>query len=196
MVMNYIITETQKNALEEYNLVKKIFFKYWDRMGPDASKETISRLFATDPYGRINTGKSILHKANVQDMLKEWYGIDKAFEIAKEMLLNKVHSIGDEFRCGGYVFDFKVTNFVDRSKNDNWRSDIDINVVVDSDNGKVTLVMTDGVTYNLGDAWSNEDYGWEIDNEIAECIYDYFYDKITEKTGVRIDINSISENYK
>ena len=192
--MNYIITENQKSILDDYNFVKKIFFKYWDKLGPEINKDVISRLFASDPYGKIRVGNSIITMSEIQNMLKEWYGIDKAIETAKEILLNKTHRIGDEFPCGTYVFDFKVTNLINRTKSIDWESDISVNVAIDSENGEVTIAGDDE-TYSLADAWDNEDYGWEVDDEIQSCISDYFHKYITEKTGVRIDINTILDKY-
>ena len=44
--------------------------------------------------------------------------------------------------------------------------------------------MVGGETMNLKDAVENEEYGWEIQNEIYECIDDFLKDNITNTFGV------------
>jgi hypothetical protein len=52
--------------------------------------------------------------------------------------------------------------------------------------------MVDGDVQDLEDALNNDDYGWEIEVEVQECIFDYFYENLTLKTGYEFVLNSLS----
>ena len=61
----------------------------------------------------------------------------------------------------------------------------------DVENGTVALLMIGGEEQNLGDAINNPDYGYEIEGEIADCIYELLIQKITETTGFLISIDRL-----
>jgi hypothetical protein len=56
------------------------------------------------------------------------------------------------------------------------------------------LIMTDGTIHKLKDARDDEEYGWEIENEIEDCIYDYLSEQIENTTGFSFVVGRI--NYK
>jgi len=177
--MKLILTENQFSNLMS---TKKAFFKYWDKFGPGIN-ETILKLFSHStsqhPYGNIGS---------VRSYLREWLGAENAFNQTKDLILKNPHNIGDDFKCGGYNFNFDLDIYDYRTDDD--FSDILVNVTVHTSepNAKVSLVMIGGEEYQLEDALNNEDYGWVIENEIQECIIDYFGEKITNKTGVGLTI--------
>jgi hypothetical protein len=43
--------------------------------------------------------------------------------------------------------------------------------------------MTDGTIHKIKDA-RNEEFGWEIENEVEDCIHDYISKNLEDKTGV------------
>ena len=59
-----------------------------------------------------------------------------------------------------------------------------VKVKVDDLSGSVTLM--DGDDKTLEDALDNDDYGWEIEDEVNWGINDYFKDNITSQTGIQI----------
>ena len=69
---------------------------------------------------------------------------------------------------------------------------------VNDKRGRVALIFQDGQLWNLKDARKNEDFGWEIDGEIQDCLYEYFLLNLSDKTGFdsvfeRIDYTSDGE---
>ena len=178
--MKIIITETQEENLKVYEGYKKMFFKYWDKFGPGYDKSLL-KLFGSNNYGVIVGEWGKIHKNNVEDFLREWWGDDKAIKKSKELLFNNPHKISNG-ECGGYDFEFTV----DSAKID---GDLFCGITIDDVNGKVQLIMTDNSILTLKDALNNEDYGWEVNNECEDCIWEYLYKLITEKTGVRIVIS-------
>jgi hypothetical protein len=69
---------------------------------------------------------------------------------------------------------------------------------VNDKRGRVALIFQDGQLWNLKDARNNEDFGWEIDGEIQDCLYEYFLLNLSDKTGFdsvfeRIDYTSDGE---
>jgi len=180
--MKFIITEEQDDLLKFHDKVQKMFFKFWDKNGPKIDEDTL-KLFGFE-RGTAMIGSSPINVYNVRRFLREWYGETKALMMAKEMLDGKTFSIGKEFVCGGYNFDFKIIGL----KGDEDWGQIDVSVEVDVKNGSVDLIMDDGRTENLETALSNEDYGWEIEGEISDCILDLLTEKITNTTGYEIAI--------
>jgi len=94
--------------------------------------------------------------------------------------------------CGGYNFDFdlKMAKEINDGREELSVSEIYVNVYVDAKNpnASVSLIMIGGEEHQLYDALKNEDYGWEVENEIQECILDYIENEITNKTGVPVTI--------
>lgn len=187
--MKFIITEDQNETLKKYDFYKKGFFKYWDKLGPDASKNVMKFFNSGDfNYGIIKGNWGQITMRDVEDFLKEWLGgADKAISIAEELISSKTHKIDE---CGGYNFEFDVTEV--EPDEPSGVNDLIVDIYVHDTRGTVALIMTDGEVHKLSDAIENDEYGWEIINEIEECIWDYFNSKVTNKTGVRIWIGNIT----
>ena len=101
---------------------------------------------------------------------------------------NILHSLvkpGDRHRIQKGGYDFEIA--VEEIKVAAGYVDIHCEVIK---GGEVTIFSEeDGPTLSLEEATENEDYGWEIENEIRDCIEDYFYTAIgiRNKTGYSID---------
>lgn len=111
--------------------------------------------------------------------LIQWRGEEESKELAKTLLLQNPHHIDD---YGGYNFFFEVTDIK------NWRLNEDepnvvVKVKVDDLGGHVDI---NGNHMSLENALDNEDYGWEIDDEVNWGIDKYFKEKITSQTGINI----------
>ena len=181
--MRIKITEDQLDKVKQQESYKKMLFKYWDKVGPGITDNT-SKLFGFDasPGTENKTG---VRMVDVQRWLTEYLGVDKAQEIAMEFFNKKEHTID---KCGGYEFNFTIDNVEDDGKQ------FIVTVTVDDIDGEVMLMMTDGTLHKLRDARDSDDYGWEIENEIEDCIYDYISENVENKTGISFVIGSI--NYK
>ena len=58
-----------------------------------------------------------------------------------------------------------------------------VKVKVDDLAGSVDIGGNDKT---LEDALDNDEYGWEVEDEVNWGINDYFKDKITSKTGIKV----------
>lgn len=179
--MDIFINETQEKKLKEFLILKKILFKYWDKFGPSADYNILRYLGGTN-YNFINKQLGSITMDDIKYFLYEWLGEEVAINKTKEFLKINEFTIDD---CGGYDFKFKITKIHPNNENE-----ILVDLIVDDINGKVALIMTDGEVKNLSDAINNEDYGWEVNNEIEDCIWEFFNNKITYKTGVTIKIDN------
>lgn len=184
--MKFIITEEQDDLLQSHDKVRKMFFKFWDRNGPRIDEDTL-KLFGFQ-RGTAMIGITPMNVYNVRRFLREWYGETKALMIAREMLDGQTFSIGKGFRCGGYNFDFKIVG-LEGSED---FGQIDVSVEVDVTNGYVDLIMDDGRRENLETALGNDDYGWEVEGEISDCIFELLTSKITNTTGYEISITEVT----
>jgi hypothetical protein len=180
--MNFIISEQQQERLSTYDKVQKMFFRYWYKNGPKVD-DLFFKLFGFTNIG-LEYGGFMISKNDVYRMLRKWYGGDEAKYKAIELLNKKNYTINS---CGGYNFDFDVVDY----EIDDDIGEIFIDVKPDVKNGKVILLMIGGEEQNLGDALNNDDYGWEIEGEIADCAYELLHDKITNTTGYEIGINKL-----
>lgn len=162
--MKLIITES---------LYKNTIFKYFDKFGGDIDNQFINMF-------RLDRDNSIVTYDQAYQYLIEWRGIKESKNLANTILLQNPHHI-DNF--GGYDFFFEVTDIK------KWGVDDDVpfvtvKVKVDDLSGEVTIM--DGNTYNLSDALGNDEYGWEIEDEINWGIDDYFKEVVTSKTGIKV----------
>lgn len=179
--MKIILTENQMSAITS---LKKAFFKYWDKFGGEINDDLL-KLFSSQNH-RIDI-------FTVRGFLRQWLGNEDAHRLAKEIIEKNPHKIGeDNFMCGGYNFDFdlKIAKEINDEREELGVSEIYVNVYVDAKNPKasVNLIMIGGEEHQLYAALKNEDYGWEVENEIQECILDYIENEITNKTGVPVTI--------
>jgi hypothetical protein len=164
--MKVRITEEQFEKLQEIDSYKNMIFKYWDKFGPGISKEMI-KLFG------ISFGKSSIRMTDLQRWLREYLGEEKIKESSKSFLENKEHHIND---CGGYDFYFTFNHSFEDGQ-------YLFDITVDDIRGTVILIMTDGTIHKIKDA-RNEEFGWEIENEVEDCIHDYISKNLEDKTGV------------
>ena len=174
--MRIRITEDQLDKVKELESYKKAVFKYWDKFGPGINK-TMTAMFG---FGDRTTPVGMPH---IQSWLREYLG-ENSSSIMKKFFSNPEYKVD----CGGYDFTFKI---------DNYHKDghqFEITLTVDDIIGTVMLIMTDGTIHKLKDARDSDDYGWEIENEIEDCIYDYFIEQIENTTGFSFVVDKI--NYK
>lgn len=182
--MKIIITEQQYNLLQKskhsVDHLKSPIFKYWDKNGPDVSDSTL-KLFGVNNYW-----------STVLKWLVEWYGgIETVYKML-EQFSNKIYRA----ELGTYDFKFKVSGFrisgdfnIDIIENFWFDAEVDGNGIVDIDHG-------DGVVIdNVYDAHTNEDFGWEVDEEMKEAINLQMFIIITKKTGIPVicDFMSVTE---
>jgi len=180
--MKFIISEQQQERLSVYDKAQKMFFKYWYKNGPKAD-DLFFKLFGFTNIGLV-FGGFMISRNDVYRMLRKWHGGDEAKYKAIELLNQKNYTIDS---CGGYNFDFDVVDY----EIDDDIGEIFIKIKPDVKNGTVTLLMIGGEEQNLGDAINNPDYGYEIEGEIADCVYELLIQKITETTGFLISIDRL-----
>ena len=162
--MKIIITESK---------YKNIIFNYFDKFGGDIDNQFISMFKLDDRTGMISYEEAYKY-------LIEWRGEEESKELAKTLLLQNPHHIND---FGGYDFFFEVINITKWGVNDD-KPFVTVKVKVDDLGGEVTLF--DGNTYNLSEELKDEEHGWEIGDEVNWGINDYFKEKITSKTGIKV----------
>ena len=168
--MKVILNENQYERLKRIGFYKKMFFKYWDKN--PVVDSTFINLFPLKELG--------LSKLNILPMLTEYLGEDNARQMAMDVI-DKDHRInrGD---CGGYEFDF----YLEKVDEDSESFEVDVDVSLRG--GSVALVMVGGELMSLDDAINDEDFGWEIKEEVEDCIFDYIENNITNRTGIIIRI--------
>jgi hypothetical protein len=157
--MKIIITESH---------FKNTIFKFFDKFGGE-----IDTLFI-DNF-RVDRNDPIVNYETAYKYLIEWRGEEESKELAKTLLLQNRHHIDD---YGGYDFFFEVVGI------SNWYLDSsEPNVVV-----KIKVDDLAGTVNNISleDALDNDEYGWEIDDEVNWGIDEYFKKNITSKTGIKI----------
>ena len=162
--MKFILTESK---------YKNILFRYWDKTGGKVDKTFIS-LFGLD-----NSDSDITYDQAYKYLI-EWRGEKQSKELAKTLLLQNPHHIDD---FGGYDFFFEVTDIRNWELNDD-EPNVVVKVKVDDLGGDVSLL--NGEDKTLADALSDEDYGWEVEDEVNWGVNDYFKGKITSKTGIKV----------
>ena len=171
--MKVILTEDQYERLKRIGFYKKMFYKYWDKK--PVVDDTFINLFPLKELG--------LSVLNIYPMLTEYLGEDNAKQMAMDVI-NKDHRInrGD---CGGYEFDFQIEKVDEDSES------FEVNVYVSLKGASVALIMVGGELMTLEDALKDEDIGWEIKEEVENCIIDYIQDNILNKTGIIIRVQKL-----
>ena len=180
--MKFIISENQLDYIEGYDKAENMFFKYWDKIGPKVD-ESFFQLFGFTPMG-LKVGGFTIRKTDVYRMLRKWHGKDEATLMTKKVLEQKHFKVDN---CGGYNFDFEI---VDYEFEEDF-GEVHITIKPDTKNGFVDLIITGGGRANLDDALSNDDYGWEIEGELTDCVYELLHDKITNTIGYEIGIKGV-----
>jgi hypothetical protein len=155
------------------SLYKNTIFKFFTKFGGEIDSQFIDMF-------RLDSNNSILTYDEAYKYLIEWRGIEESKNLANTILLQNPHHI-DNF--GGYDFFFEVT-YITKWGVDDDAPFVTVKVKVDDLSGNVALM--NGEYKTLEDALSNEDYGWEIEDEVNWGINDYFKEKITSKTGIKV----------
>jgi hypothetical protein len=155
------------------SVYKNTIFKFFTKFGGEIDTQFIDMF-------RLDSNNPILTYDEAYKYLIEWRGIEESKNLANTILLQNPHHI-DNF--GGYDFFFEVTDIKKWGIDDD-KPFVTVKVKVDDLSGEVAIM--DGNTYNLSDALGNEDYGWEIEDEVNWGVNDYFKEKITSKTGIKV----------
>lgn len=155
------------------SLYKNTIFKFFTKFGGEIDSQFIDMF-------RLDSNNSILTYDEAYKYLIEWRGIEESKNLANTILLQNPHHI-DNF--GGYDFFFEVTDITKWGVDDD-APFVTVKVKVDDLSGNVSLMNGDYKT--LEDALSNEDYGWEIEDEVNWGINDYFKEVVTSKTGIKV----------
>ena len=166
--MKIIITESS---------YKNILFRYWDKFGGDINKQFILN------FGLDNNSNDITYDQAYKYLI-EWRGEEESKELTKTLLLQNPHHIDD---YGGYDFFFEVDD-IDYWELDDSKPNVVVSVKVNDLSGTVSLL--NGEDKTLEDAVNDEDYGWEVSDEVQWGINDYFKQNITSKTGIKIIFDS------
>jgi len=161
--MKLIITESK---------YKNTIFKFFDKFGGD-----IDGIFI-DTF-RLDRNDPLVNYETAYKYLIEWRGIEESKNLANTLLLQNPHHIEN---YGSYDFFFEV---IDIKK---WGLDDDapfvtVKVKVDDLAGGVEI---NGDHMSLDNALNNDNYGWEVSDEVNWGINDYFKEKITSKTGIKV----------
>jgi len=165
--MKLIITESK---------YKNIIFNYFNKFGGEIDNQFINMFKLDDRIGMIDY-------EDANKYLIEWRGEKESKELAKTLLLQNPHHIND---YGGYDFFFEVIDI------DNWDLDyrkpnVVVKVKVNDLSGTVEI---DGNNFSLEDALDNDDYGFEIEDEVSWGIDEYFKKNIRSKTGINVIFDS------
>lgn len=155
------------------SLYKNTIFKFFTKFGGEIDSQFIDMF-------RLDSNNPILTYDEAYKYLIEWRGIEESKNLANTILLQNPHHI-DNF--GGYDFFFEVTYITKWGVDDN-KPFVTVKVKVDDLSGNVALMNGDYKT--LEDALSDEDYGWEIEDEVNWGINDYFKEVVTSKTGIKV----------
>ena len=179
--MKILITENQLDYIKKFEPYKRSFFKFWDKISPKIDNDFLN--FFGFKNGILRVDDMTISTSNLYVLLREWHGEKNAINKALEFLNQDKFTIDN---CGGYNFDFYVETVEVETLHNNIQANgtIVVRTIPDLENGTVNLIMVGGETMNLKDAVENEEYGWEIENEISECIDDFLKDNITNTFGV------------
>jgi len=155
------------------SLYKNTIFKFFTKFGGEIDNQFIDMF-------RLDSNNPILTYDEAYKYLIEWRGIEESKNLANTILLQNPHHIDD---FGGYDFFFEVIDIKKWGVDDD-KPFVTVKVKVDDLAGNVSLMNGDYKT--LEDALSNEDYGWEIEDEVNWGINDYFKEVVTSKTGIKV----------
>jgi hypothetical protein len=161
--MKLIITESK---------YKTVVFKLFDKFGGKIDGRLESLL-------NLEGNKGPLTYDEAYQYLIEWRGKKKSIELTKTLLLQNPHHIDN---YGSYNFFFEVTDI------SNWKLNVEkpnvvVKIKVDDLGGNLNI---GGDLMSLEDALDNDDYGFEVDDEVSWGITDYFKENITLQTGINV----------
>jgi len=170
--MKIFVTENQLSQIKEFENLKKVIFKYWNKNG-GVIDDGLLTILGMQKKVRTTINNQTLYLDNLYEWLIEWRGVENSIKMVKDFLNKNPHHIED----GGYDFEFDVWDFQIDGRN------VDITPRINDRKGKVDLIMVGREEMNLFDARSDEDFGWEITSEIEDCLFDYFSLHLTKEIG-------------
>ena len=181
--MRILITEDQLDYIKKFEPYKRSFFRFWNTNGGKIDSTFLD--FFGFNKGVLRLDDFSINMSNLHELLREWHGKENSLNKAIEFLKQGKFTVNN---CGGYNFDFDVniTEVETLHKSIMASGTIVVGVTPDLENGTVNLIMNGGETKKLKDAIEDEDYGWEIETEISECIDDFFKENITNTFGITI----------
>ena len=171
--MNILLTEDQHDRLKKYEFYKKMFYRYWDKMGPGYD-DTFLQVFETEKNG--------FYEWQVEQLLMEYIGKEEALKQSFEFLKG-THKIQD---CGTYKFNFDITKSV--LSNDPFG--IVVNIEVNTKEGTVVIMGDD---MKLSDALDDQALFRDVEEEIGQCIWEYLVTNVSRKFGIEVKINKLIE---
>jgi hypothetical protein len=158
---------------------KKYVFKYWDKHGSGQFK-TIMSLFSVRPAAKL----VLTH------WLIEWHGGSEKVKQLIKSLENK-NFVG---QGGSYNFNFYVKNsrlYDDKEE----YPEVYFDAIVDG-KGEVTVTTDDGEVYNnISQAINNDDFGWEVDEEIRDIMQETLEKILPEGLTFYFDTMDVRNNY-
>ena len=141
---------------------------------------TLNKFWDKKPHPTFD--KSLSHHLNMDvrdfdlsDLFIQYLGEDELIE-RLDNIINKYSTWSPINSCGTYEFDFVLRTF--EIDYDELTVNIYINVKLDGS------VVIDGEYMSLKDALDNEDYGWEVNNEIKDCVYEKIYEVVKDETSL------------
>ena len=171
---NSIIEDIQKNILLKMWKEEPVLDNTFTHgMNPYIQLQTLS-IFNYQQFQKVGT------------WFREYLG-PKSSQIMDSIFRSKGQDYKHHITKGGYDFDIEVLSYeIDKRPNTN---DLDIKCKI-LPGGEVSIIMDDGRTLSLKDAVKDKEIGWEIKEEIAETIEEYFYKdlQIRNKTGYSITV--------
>ena len=176
--MKYLITESQLNLLKEDYPHKGVnsIIKYWKK---ELEKGNEIR-FDRDELELWNIPK-FTDQLHAQTAFQELVGDEVFAEKFIKKLVGKKFSTKDfkDSNIGGYDFDWKITEMGYR--------DYDFYLYGKTiRGGSVTLI--DGRHFSLTEALSDENVGWEIQQEVNEVVQDCMNEIILPVTGYDVTV--------
>jgi hypothetical protein len=142
--------------------------KFWDKKPHPTFDQNLSHHLNMD-----------VRDSDLSELFIQYLGEDELIE-RLDNITNKYSTWSPINSCGTYEFDFVLRTF--EIDYDELTVNIYINVKLDGS------VVIDGEYMSLKDALDNEDYGWEVNNEIKDCVYEKIYEVVKDETSLYTSI--------
>jgi len=153
------------------NKIRNIILKQWKKNGVDASPGFFNM------FG-LNYSKN---GNDIKKLVYEYYGgVENVLKRLNKLIDKKIH-ITD----GGYDYYCKIMSFK------RWHIDEPIYVEIEVDGDGEVFIFPEDKLENIKDAYNNEDYGWEIKDEMKDSINKWMYYNITEKYGIDLEVDEL-----
>jgi hypothetical protein len=170
--MKFIITENQFNKIVDK--FKPILFKYWNVNGPSLSRQ-MYKLIGLDSKTAYEIEPYFL------ELMIEWFGGNEKFI----QYLKKDEGETFDIVDGGYNFKIILDEVV-------VNEEVYLYIRVKK-GGTVTLIFDDNEpTISLEEALANDKFGWEINSEVNEIIFNKFF---SFYSNLGVTIGHISVDY-